>query len=348
MADNTLSDETLRASLQAIDTFSSLRQASIKTGISRSTLRRHKELAAARGVTLQGPKPEFDELPPLSEDAAELIQTLAKRSRKRKAHWQAHKWRRVRVKTNEPFAITWFTDVHLGDNGCDYDTLVKHLEMTAQTPYAYSAFMGDASNNWPTNGRLAKKWADQETSREQERQLVDWFLHHSSQDWLFWVLGNHDVWEGGESILRRINAGFVPMHDWRAQFILECGNKREVKLDVSHNFKGHSQWNTLHAETKEAKMGEGAHFYFSGHKHEAALHFEEFAQRGTSSWLMRCRGYKECDEYAHRGQFPEQTGGNAGITIIDPNTANTNPIVHATLDLEQGLDYLTFLRRKAA
>lgn len=334
MADPELERQVLRM----VDAGQSYRSIYHATGIARSTIRRWDKKRNQHPEPVAAPVPEDD------MDPAELFDHLVKRSRKIKARWDAERWRRISIATDEPFAITWFTDVHLGDPGTNYARLRDDIELTRETPYAYAAFMGDASNNWPVNGRLGKKWADQETSKRQEHDLVEWFLKDSGLTWLFWVLGNHDVWGDGETILRMMNADLIPMHDWRAQFILACGNGREVKLDVSHNFKGHSQWNTLHAEGKEAQMGEGAHFYFSGHLHTAALHYEEYARRGITSWLMRAKGYKEADEYAHRGHFPDQDGGHAGVTVIDPQTDRSNPIVFATLDVEEGMDYLRFKR----
>lgn len=285
-------------------------------------------------------------VPSAEMDNADLISHLASRSRKHRARFAAEKNRRIKIDTAEPLAIVWFTDVHLGDNGADYDTLLRHCEMTANAPHAFGVFMGDASNNWPVNGKLGKQWAEQETSKHQERQLVEWFLKESGVPWLFWALGNHDLWGDGEAILRGMNADLVPMAAWGAKVTLEFANGRECRMDLAHDHKGHSMWNALHAETKTAQMGWAADFVFSGHRHNAALHFEEFANRGKASWLMRAKGYKSADSYAFTNGFPEQEEGHAGVTIIDPGTDRMNPIVHASLDVASGLDYLRFLRSR--
>ena len=282
-----------------------------------------------------------DEMP--TED---LIAHLATRARAHRTRFRAEKNRRIKINTSDPFAIVWFTDTHLGDNGADYDTLVEHCRLAAKTPHTFGVFMGDASNNWPTTGKLARLWADQETSKRQERQLVEWFLKRSKVKWLFWALGNHDLWGDGEAILRAMNADLVPMASWGAKLTLEFANKREAKLDLAHDHKGHSMWNPLHAETRTAQMGWAADFVFSGHRHNAALHFEEYAARQQATWLMRCRGYKEADDHAFNNGFAEQREGQAGVTVIDPRANRLNPIVHATLSVAEGLDYLTFLRKR--
>jgi hypothetical protein len=305
-----------------------------------------RELKARTTVPLHRPAVSASFVPSANMDNGELIAHLAKRSRAHREHFAAEKNRRLKIDTAEPFAITWFTDVHLGDNGADYDTLLEHCRLTAETPHAFGVFMGDASNNWPVNGKLGKQWAEQETSKHQERQLVEWFLKESGVPWLFWALGNHDLWGDGETILRQMNADLVPMAAWGAKVTLEMANGRECRLDLAHDHKGHSMWNALHAETKTAQMGWPADFVFSGHRHTAALHFEEFASRQISTWLMRAKGYKSADSYAFTNGFPEQTEGHAGVTVIDPGTSRKNPIVHASLSVEEGLDYLTFLRSR--
>jgi hypothetical protein len=279
-------------------------------------------------------------------DTGDLIAHLAKRSRSHRERFAAEKNRRITIASDEPIAIVWFTDTHLGDNGSEYDLLLEHCRLTEQTPHAFGVFMGDASNSWPTTGKLARQWAEQETSKHQERQLVEWFLKDSGVPWLFWALGNHDLWGDGETILRQMNADLVPMAAWGAKVTLEFANGRECRLDLAHDHKGHSMWNALHAETKAAQMGWPADFVFSGHRHNAALHFEEFAARQQATWLMRCKGYKSADSYAYVNGFPEQAEGHAGVTVIDPRAARLNPIVHASLSVEEGLQYLTFLRSK--
>lgn len=314
-----------------------------ETGVSESTVYKLSMLAKQQST----PRPTFEAsyVPSAEMPTEELIQHLARRSRAHREHFTADKNRRIKINTDEPFAIVWFTDVHLGDNGTDYDTLLEHCRLTAETPHAFGVFMGDASNNWPVTGKLSKQWAEQETSKHQERQLVDWFLKDSGVPWLFWALGNHDLWGDGETILRQMNADLVPMASWGAKLVLEFANKRECRMDLAHDHKGHSMWNPLHAETKTAQMGWAADFVFSGHRHNAALHWEEYADRQQASWLMRCKGYKSADSYAFVNGFGEQREGHAGVTIIDPQTPRLNPIVHATLDVADGLRYLTALRR---
>ena len=343
-------DDELRLVVEAWLIHGDKSKAAAALGWHRSKYRHKFRVAEKRGLVpnraAERPNVEASFVPSSEMDSADLIAHLARRSRAHRDHFTAERNRRLKIDTNEPFAIVWFTDVHLGDNGCDYDRLMEHCRLVEKTPHAFGVFMGDAANNWPVNGKLGKQWAEQETSKHQERQLVEWFLHDSGVPWLFWALGNHDLWDDGETILKAMNADLVPMAAWGAKLTLEFANGRECRLDLAHDHKGHSMWNALHAETRTAQMGWAADFVFSGHRHTAALHFEEFASRKQASWLMRAKGYKSADSYAYVNGFPEQEEGHAGVTIIDPCTNRQNPIVHASLSVEEGLDYLTWLRSR--
>jgi hypothetical protein len=61
--------------------------------------------------------------------------------------------------------------------------------------------------------------------------------------------------------------------------------------------------------------------------------------------MIRARGYKDSDDYALKGQFTEQRDGRSVVTIITPRNG-MRPKARAFDDVEEGADFLTFLRRK--
>jgi hypothetical protein len=146
-------------------------KAAAALGWTRSKYRHKWRVAAKRGfvpnIPAQRPNVEASFVPSSEMPNGDLIAHLAKRSAAHRARFAAEKNRRLKVDTSEPVGIVWFTDVHLGDNGVDYDLLVKHCELAANTPNTFGVFMGDASNNWPVGGKLGRMWAEQETSKAQ-------------------------------------------------------------------------------------------------------------------------------------------------------------------------------------
>lgn len=247
--------------------------------------------------------------------AGELIEIMTRRAEKRLANAASRRWQAIKVHTSDPIVLAFVGDPHLDDDGCDWPTLRKHIELM-KLPGVYSVNVGDSSNNW--SGRLAHLYAKQETSVKTARKLIKWFLHESGIAWLVWVMGNHDEWASGSDIIRLMNTNAIVMEDWSAKFTVEFGNGAAVPVWVAHDFPGHSQWNKLHGPMKAAAMRGGAGIYACGHKHVAAMHWEPIEDHGGSFIVLRAKGYKQLDSYAVRiGHDPTDEGQTMAV-VIDP------------------------------
>jgi len=275
-------------------------------------------------------------------DALSILDHMAKRFKQRKAAADARKWFRVKVSTDEPIGITWFGDPHIGSNGCNVPLLRRDVDIASKTPGMYGANIGDTVDGW--GGRLIKLYAENDVSKKTERLLARWFLRDSGVKWILWLAGNHDSMSGDFThYMEACNVAMVPMIDWRAQFILAFPNGCEVKVDASHNHKGHSMWNPLHGQARAAHMEEPADLFIAGHHHTWATHSEELPD-GRVVKLLRARGYKFMDTHAARWQFAEQQNGASIVTILDPLTDSLTERVKVFEDVEAGADYLTYLR----
>lgn len=261
----------------------------------------------------------------------------------RKTSW---KWFPIKMNIDGPIGLSFIGDPHLGDNGCNVPLVRDHVDILSNTEALYAINIGDTANNWLSGSRLEKLYAKQDSSRETERKLADWFLNDAGINWLVWLMGNHDMWGEFSEILRGYNIKKIPMEDWQAQFKLVFPNGKECKIWAAHDFKGHSMWNSLHGPQKAAHLKAQAHIYAAGHTHNWAMHQEESASRDFTYWLIRSRGYKFVDEYADLlGHFPQQEG--ASITaIIDPEAKSMAGFVQCYADMEHASDYLSWLRAR--
>lgn len=283
--------------------------------------------------------PEFvdDDIP-----VEEIIDSLSKRFEKRNTAHKQKKWFPIKVNSNGPIGLSFFGDPHVDDNGCNWPLLKHHCELHAKTEGLFAVNIGDIENNW--TGRLAKLYANQDTSRSTAHKLTEWFLKDSGINWLVWLMGNHDMWGELSTVMRAMNVDRIPMEDWQARFKLVFPNGKECKIWAAHDFKGHSMWNSLHAPQKAAHMKSEAHIYACGHTHNWACHHEESASRDFTYWLIRSRGYKFIDEYADLlGHFPQQEGASVTV-IIDPGASSAAGFVQAFADMDVAVDYLNYLR----
>ena len=288
---------------------------------------------------------EFPQLPDDDIPTTEIIEQMARRFEKRQKAYRARQWMTYKVKDKKPIGIAWVGDPHVDSNGCNWSLLKDHCKVMADTPGLYAASIGDHTDNWV--GRLTRLYSASEQSRSTAVRLVEWLLRDSGVKWMLLLRGNHDMWTNNKSDdpVHWIAKGIgVPTEDWAARISLEFPNGRAAKVHAAHNFKGHSMWNSLHGHQKQAHMKEEAHLYVAGHTHNWALHQEESASREFTYWLARCRGYKFLDEYADVLGHSPQEGGATICSIFNPDAANDSGFVQCFADVEQGADYLTWLR----
>lgn len=325
----------------------SIRATSQILGIDRASVRRHldryEEHLKSKGRDL-----EFPDFPAESVPVEDIIERLSEASALRKASYKAHTWFPIKVSDDKPIGIMWFGDPHVDDDGCDWTLLKKHIDL-CKMDGVYGANIGDTTNNWA--GRLVRKYADQETSAKTAGKLAEWFMLDSGIRWLIFLLGNHDTWGDGAAILnqmaKRYGTHKLVLHDWEARFSLRFSNDVSVNVWAAHDFAGFSMWHNLHGPIKAAKMGNDVDLLVCGHKHCWAIHQEELPEKNRSPTLIRVRGYKFNDEYARKLGITEQEHGASILTIINPRASTIPDRIIPFTDLESGVDYLQWLRKKA-
>lgn len=347
-----LSLEEATRTLQVVEGSATRQEAAARLGITTRGLQKRLEVAERRfHLTVPpgspGPKRrpaelEFPTFPSADIPVEQKIEYAAKRFATRKASFDAHTWFPVKIKGNLPIGLLMVGDPHLDDDGCAWDVLLKHVEIAKTVPGIYGVNIGDSTNNW--TGRLARLYGNQETSASTAREFAEWFMLDSGIIWLLIILGNHDGWESGSAILMQMAKRFgthkLICHDWEARFSLVFPNGWEPKIYASHDFKGSSIWNIMHGLIREGQIGETADLYVAGHRHNAGEMGFENVGRGLYQHFVRVRGYKFFDDHARRLGFKEQSMGCSALVIFDP----IKRAISRHVDVEQGADYLTFLR----
>jgi hypothetical protein len=266
-------------------------------------------------------------------------------ARFRKAHERKQKaiearaWFPIRVNEDKPYGILWFGDPHLGTH-CNWPLLERHIAVARQDG-VYSGNIGDTTDNWPWTGRLARLWAEADISHKTEKRLATWFMMEAGIRWLLWLGGNHDEWNGGTEFYKMLGAHQIPVIDWRAQFTLTHRNGTETRMDAAHGRKGTSIYNPTHGTLRDAKFGEEAAVWITGHIHSYGLFHIEFPEKKTVAWLAQIAGYKMGDRYALVNGFAQSNHGAAVLSIVNPETGK----VQCFGDPEEGAEFLKWLRR---
>lgn len=342
-----LSVEKMLEAVKAVEQHGSAYAAARALGIPANTFKSRLYKARQQGVEVAAPAIEMPSFVTYGDDQEPIDEILARKARhferKARAH-AARDWFKIKVNETKPYGVLAFGDPHLDDDGANIPLLQRHLKVAAMDGI-YGVNIGDTSNNWV--GRLERLYANQETSRNTGRRLVEWFMWDSGVNWLCWVMGNHDTWNEGADFHKRLAERHIPVIDWKAQFALTHPSKTECRIDASHGRKGTSMWNNLHATLKAAKLGEMADVYFTGHTHNYGCEDLEIAERKHSTWLVQLRGYKFFDNFSLVNGFAEHQRGSAVLTIVDPSKDARRVVPLCFEDVEEGAEYLTWKRSRS-
>lgn len=288
-------------------------------------------------------KVEYTELPADDLEIEEILDHLTKRNKKRLENATAKNWQTIKINTNDPIVLAFVGDPHLDDPGCNLELLRKHAKMLSQDN-VYAVNIGDVTNNWV--GSLTRLYAEQDTSKKTANKLVKWFMNGANINWLFWILGNHDLWNNGSETIRELNKNAILIEDWQARVKLQFLTGLEVPVWVSHDFKGKSQFNKVHGAIKAARERRGAAILACGHTHDWAAYTEEHPDTGEIVHTLRARGYKFNDHYAVENGFPESKNGATVAVVIDPKAKNINEAITVFVDLEKAIVFKNALTRR--
>lgn len=333
---------------EALAKYGSQNRAAAALGIPRATFQSRLNAELARMNKPAAPTFTPPTLPSADLPVHEIIATLSRQFEVLHTAKEAETWAPVEIHDDKPIGVLWFGDPHMGDNGCRWPLLLRHIELCGRTPGLYGANIGDTTNNWPVDGKLAKKWAHQDSSISTEQRLARWFMSEAGVKWLVWLIGNHDAWNQGATVMKLMNTTGVFMQDWEARFVLRFPGGEEVKIHAAHDFKGNSMWNILHGPLKAAHMSSDADLYVCGHKHDWGISQFEIAGRHKTPTLIRCRGYKHHDDYARVHGFQSAQSGAAILTIFNVRASDPAGRILAFSDVEAGVAVLNALRRQAS
>jgi hypothetical protein len=346
MAPPRLPTSVMLEALAAVREYGNIAAASRALGLPQGTF--HARFVAARKAdrdgTLSEKQFEYGDLPDEQPAAADL---LARRrvdyERKHKAA-EARRLIPIRIKVDGPIGIAHFGDPHVDDDGTNIELLEQHVKVVNATDGLFAANVGDYRNNWV--GRLARLWADQSTSAKESLVLARWLVE--AMDWLYLIGGNHDAWSGADDPIAWIAEQVGALHQpFAARLELEFPNKRKIRVNARHDFRGHSEWNSAHGPAKAARIGWRDHLLTCGHRHISGYNVLKDPASGLISHAIRVASYKLHDRYAIEQGLPDQNIFLCPVTIIDPRFADDDPrLVTTIFDPHVGADFLTFLRKR--
>lgn len=327
---------------------SAVNEAAKRLGVSESTLLSRVQAASAR-YGLDPNTYRFEvALPANDEDLPDGREVLDRHRDVNASYIAKVRSQRARmfIVRREPFGVVFFGDMHGDNKGTDLAAIERDIE-TTRAARLRAVNMGDLLDNFHLTGKLASKQASNRMSEKEGLAFARWVLRDSGVEWDAIIEGNHDAWGGtAMATMLRQWSGRTPLFSWMGRLIYNWG-EGQVSVLASHDFKGNSQYNPLHALAKRALEDGRDDAYVAAHRHNAADGGWENGFRDRHYRFMRVGSYKKVDEYAWAKGLPEQAEGAAGVLVIDPFATAKNQRVRAVMDVAEGAAMVQWLRNRA-
>lgn len=220
--------------------------------------------------------------------------------------------------------LVWMADLHLGDDGVDYQRLENETILIRDTPNMYSMLGGDATNNFIYKA-MTQIRNGANFSIPNEFGMLSYWLDLSYSKLIAVLAGNHDNWFSkltGIDYFREQVAKMSPavLYDQdEIVFTLVVGGWERI-VKARHKWRGFSQYNNTHAIQKSTKFGNPFHIGLGAHLHSGGFTQQfDIAEDGgrVEAYALLAGAYKIYDGYARACGYEETNPYTAVGIIVD-------------------------------
>lgn len=222
---------------------------------------------------------------------------------------------------DEPVAIAFLSDLHIGSAGVDYETLRADAALVRDTPGMYAVFHGDGVDNWVVS-KLTQLQRGQALGFDAERLLFESWIDMVAPKLLVWVEGNHDLWTeklvGVNPNRKHLDQARMLWDRNQCVFTLaHCGFERRVI--VRHKWRYNSIFNPTHGMQVGWERGDVDYdIAVGGHTHIGTL-CHSFYRHGRIRHAILTGTYKHIDVFGEELGLPAPKGRGAGALILTPD-----------------------------
>ena len=237
----------------------------------------------------------------------------------------------IAIPTNQPIAVTFIADLHIGDRGTDNEALYADMKFLKDTPRLYAIFGGDIINNAIFGLKqssmdmvlrqtltISLQWRAYEGLVNELKDKIlcmstgtheDWSMAVTGVDWVQKLAARQGIIYTGHGGLIKLKVGEI-----------------EYRIFRRHHYPYHTSFNPLHSVKRMWDMG--PHDFDIGvleQRHRAAI--ETFDRHGEERIALRCGSYKVYDEYARKLGYYGMRPANPTV-ILWHNEKRMLPFLH--------------------
>jgi hypothetical protein len=279
-------------------------------------------------------KPPQPQSPSLSEQLSSLHQ-LSEATR------QKELWRdevEIKVQTRGlPFMLMPLSDLHIGAEGVDYQSLKKHFDFIKNNPI-YTVLVGDLADNFsPIKHPTAMK--DDVIQPTDQWAVARSFFKEYENKILAVVSGNHDEWTGavGIDIYRWLTEDLnIPLLKGGGALRLNIDDD-QFKVRLWHRIaRLNSQFNYTHAGKQALRLaGDDSDVIITGDKHLGAVEQTHIGDKKRT--IVQLGTFKVEDEYSRSQGFVQQPRPFYPVFMFFPQTHN----IEAVENLDQAEELIS-------
>jgi hypothetical protein len=246
---------------------------------------------------------------------------------------------KININTDKPIAISFISDVHLGNPFCDVARLKKTLDAIHNEENMYIALGGDTIDNFIIQ-KLISQTDKTDIAVYKQWMLFKYILEEYQDSFLYVGLGNHEEFTKKMALISAQDI-FVDKNKFiytgsNGTYVFVTVGNEEYRISINHKLKYNSVLNRHHAHKRKydlASIGD-LDIITMEHLHEGGL--ETFWRHGKKRLALSCGTFKLFDE------FGESLGYDHANNIIP--TVILYPDSHRMVALEYYEDAIIYLK----
>jgi len=224
------------------------------------------------------------------------------------------------IPSKKPIALTFLSDLHIGNPATDYESLLRDLKLIKENPSLYMAAGGDWEDNFLPGFRSAEAVVDQITKPQNQFLISEMIYKELGPKIIAKGPGNHDIREeaktGVSPTFFIIKGKKIPWMKHGGLLKLTIGNT-EYKILWKHKWRYNSSLNLFNAHRRMLEtLYPLADMVVMEHQHNPGMektHKYEFDMAGEKVFI-RTGTYLRGDAYS-REFFKDGIGGPQTVIL---------------------------------
>lgn len=237
----------------------------------------------------------------------------------------------VTLRTDEPFAVAFTADWHVGSATVDYTKLWRHLKLILDVPNLYFGAVGDMMDNF-VKAKIKSAMLHQLFGPQEQHDVLREIFRRIGHKCLFTTAGNHDDWTDSEAGID-IAASFydslqkAPYLRHGGGITLDFAEGVSYRIYAKHKYSFNSRLNRTHAAKRMHEIESPYDVGVLAHTHTPSTeHTDRWSGAYAKQTIHIVTGtYKVEDGYAQANGYGASAQAVSPTVIFFPHEKRMIP-----------------------